>query len=84
MPAVFHLINLYNLSDRVFFTGVKEEFVEAIRTAIGLMSKPYKHIGVFVFTSNKNTPLPQQGSRNVSLSESFFPFNIYFTTSRFV
>ena len=31
MPAVFHLINLYNLSDRVFFTGVKEEFVEAVR-----------------------------------------------------
>ena len=32
MPAVFHLINLYNLSKRVFFTGVEEKFVEAVRT----------------------------------------------------
>ena len=32
MPSVFHLINLYNLSNRVFFTGVKEEFVEPVRT----------------------------------------------------
>ena len=32
MPAVFHLINLYNLSERVFFTGVEEKFVEAVRT----------------------------------------------------
>ena len=32
MPAVFHLINLYNLSNRVFFTGVEEKFVEAVRT----------------------------------------------------
>ena len=32
MPAVFQLINKYNLSNRVFFTGVKEEFVEAVRT----------------------------------------------------
>ena len=32
MPAVFQLINSYNLSNRVFFTGVKEEFVEAVRT----------------------------------------------------
>ena len=32
MPAVFHLINLYNLFNRVFFTVVKEEFVEAVRT----------------------------------------------------
>ena len=31
MPAVFQLINLYNLSDRVFFTGVKKIFVEAVR-----------------------------------------------------
>ena len=27
MPSVFHLITLYNLSNRVFFTGVKEKFV---------------------------------------------------------
>ena len=31
MPAVFHLISLYNLSDRVFFTGVEEKFVEAVK-----------------------------------------------------
>ena len=31
MPAVFDLIKSYNLSDRVFFTGVKEKFVEAVK-----------------------------------------------------
>ena len=39
MPAVFQLIILYNLSDRVFFTGVEEQFVEAVRN--GCPGIPY-------------------------------------------
>lgn len=39
MPAVYQLINLYNLSNRVFFTGVEIKFVEAVRT--GCPGIPY-------------------------------------------
>lgn len=39
MPAVFYLIKLYKLSDRVFFTGVNETFVKAVRN--GCPGIPY-------------------------------------------
>ena len=39
MPAVFQLIILYNLYDKVFFTGIEEKFVEAIKT--GCPGIPY-------------------------------------------
>ena len=39
MPSVLHLITLYNLSDRVFFTGVEEKFVKSVRN--GCPGIPY-------------------------------------------
>ena len=39
MPAVFDLIKAYNLSDRVFFTGVEEKFVKAVKN--GCPGIPY-------------------------------------------
>ena len=39
MPVVFDLIKLYKLSDRVFFTGVEEKFVEAVKN--GCPGIPY-------------------------------------------
>ena len=39
MPEVFNLIKFYNLINRVFFTGVVEEFVESVRN--GCPGIPY-------------------------------------------
>ena len=39
MPEVFNLIIFYNLINRVFFTGVEEKFVEAVRS--GCPGIPY-------------------------------------------
>ena len=59
-------------------------FADAIITAIGFISKPYKLEGLLVETPIKKAPLPQHGSKNVSFSDKVLPFKIYLTTLLFV
>ena len=54
MPEVFNLIKFYNLINRVFFTGVEEKFVEAVRA--GCPGIPYylNYKPKFFKINNKN------------------------------